>query len=69
MLAFFPYFLVMIASIVLLNILAKKLRIAYPILLVVAGLVVSLFPELPNIVIDPEVIFLIFLPPLLCEAS
>jgi Na+/H+ antiporter len=64
-----PFLLTMIAAIVLLNILASKLKIAYPILLVIAGLVVSFIPGLPAVKIDPNLIFFIFLPPLLFEAA
>lgn len=64
-----PLFLVMIVVIVLLQLLANKLKIAYPILLVIAGLLVSLVPELPKIKIDPDLVFFIFLPPLLFEAA
>jgi len=59
----------MVVAIVLLNILATKLKIAYPILLVIAGLLVSFIPGLPVLRIDPDLIFFIFLPPLLFEAS
>lgn len=64
-----PFLLAMIAAIVLLQMLATKLRIAYPILLVVAGLLVSFIPGLPVVKIDPNLIFFIFLPPLLFEAA
>ncbi len=64
-----PFFLAMVAAIVLLNILATKLRIAYPILLVLAGLMISFIPGLPMVRVDPDLIFLIFLPPLLFEAA
>lgn len=64
-----PFMLAMVAAIVLLNMWAVKLKIAYPILLVVAGLLVSFIPGLPAIKIDPNLIFFIFLPPLLFEAS
>lgn len=64
-----PFFLAMIAAIVLLNMFASKLKIAYPILLVVFGLLVSFVPGLPVIKINPDLIFFIFLPPLLFEAS
>jgi len=47
----------------------QKLRISYPIFLVVAGLGLSFIPGVPHISIDPEMIFLIFLPPLLYEAA
>ncbi|PWN68460.1 Na+/H+ antiporter [Chryseobacterium phosphatilyticum] len=64
-----PFFLAMIAAIVLLNMWATKLKIAYPILLVVFGLLVSFVPGLPTVKINPDLIFFIFLPPLLFEAS
>lgn len=64
-----PFLLTMIAAIVLLNIWANKLKVAYPILLVIAGLLVSFIPGLPTVKIDPNLIFFIFLPPLLFEAA
>lgn len=64
-----PFLLAMIAAIVLLNMWAAKLKIAYPILLVLAGLLISFIPGLPVVKIDPDLIFFIFLPPLLFEAS
>lgn len=64
-----PFLLAMVAAIVLLNMWATKLKIAYPILLVVAGLLVSFIPGLPRVRINPDLIFFIFLPPLLFEAS
>jgi len=64
-----PFLLAMIAIIVLLNMWATKLQIAYPILLVIAGLLISFIPGLPAVKIDPDLIFFIFLPPLLFEAA
>lgn len=49
--------------------LGQRLRISAPIFLVISGLAVSLIPGVPRVVIDPELIFLIFLPPLLYEAA
>ena len=49
--------------------LAQKIRIAYPILLVVAGLPLGFVPFLRGIEIQPELIFAIILPPLLYEAA
>ncbi len=64
-----PFLLAMVAIIVLLNMWATKLKIAYPILLVVGGLLISFIPGLPVVKIDPNLIFFIFLPPLLYEAA
>ncbi|WP_338870835.1 Na+/H+ antiporter [Spirosoma sp. SC4-14] len=54
---------------VLLIILAQRIKVAYPVLLVMAGLVISLIPGIPVLDMDPELIFIIFLPPLLYEAA
>lgn len=40
--------------------LGQRLRISAPIFLVISGLAVSLIPGVPRVVIDPELIFLIF---------
>jgi CPA1 family monovalent cation:H+ antiporter len=47
----------------------QRLRISAPIFLVISGLGLSLIPGIPRISIDPDLIFLIFLPPLLYEAA
>src|SRR5207342_909560 len=64
-----PFLLAMVAAIVLLEMLATKLRVAYPIVLVVAGLLISFIPGLPAIKVNPDLIFFIVLPPLLSEAA
>ncbi len=48
---------------------ANKLRLAYPIVLVLGGLALSFTRIFSHITIDPELIFFIFLPPLLYEAA
>ena len=64
-----PFLLAMVAAIVLLEMLATKLKVAYPIVLVVAGLLISFVPGLPAIKVNPDLIFFIVLPPLLFEAA
>jgi Na+/H+ antiporter len=48
---------------------ARRLRIADPILLLLGGIVLSQLPKLPNIVLAPDVVFLLFLPPILFAAA
>src|SRR4030095_8085616 len=48
---------------------ARRLDIAYPTFLVMGGLVLGLVPGLPHVAIDPDLIFLIVLPPLLYSAA
>jgi Na+/H+ antiporter len=49
--------------------LARRLRVPYPILLVIAGLLLSFLPGMPRIGLDPDLVFLVFLPPLLYSAA
>ncbi|SHL75980.1 Na+/H+ antiporter [Flavobacterium saccharophilum] len=65
----FPFYLGILIVILLLIMLANKIKVAYPILLVLAGLAISFIPGVPVINIEPELIFFIFLPPLLYEAA
>ena len=60
-------FLIMI--ILLLVMIANKLRVAYPIVLVLGGLILSFTSRFSNVTINPEMVFFIFLPPLLYEAA
>jgi Na+/H+ antiporter len=53
----------------MLAMLSDKLRISYPIFLVIAGLLISLVPGIPAIMLDPDIVFIIFLPPLLYAAA
>lgn len=55
--------------VIFLVMLAQRIRIAYPIFLVLAGLGISFIPGVPVLQLDPDIIFLIFLPPLLYEAA
>jgi monovalent cation/hydrogen antiporter len=65
----FIEFIFLILIILAFVMLANKLRIAYPIVLVLGGLVLSFTVKFSNVSIDPELIFFIFLPPLLYEAA
>jgi CPA1 family monovalent cation:H+ antiporter len=48
---------------------ARKVGIAYPVLLVLGGLVLGLVPGLPAFHPEPDIIFLVFLPPLVYVAA
>jgi Na+/H+ antiporter len=49
--------------------LARTLKVPYPVFLVLGGLVIGFVPGLPTLEVPPEVIFLVFLPPLLNYAA
>src|SRR5215467_11369590 len=59
----------MFCAIVVVVLVGRRLKIPYPIALVIGGLCISLIPGLPTIRINPELVFLVFLPPLLFAAA
>ena len=61
--------IVLLMSVSMLTMLSEKLRMPYPIFLVICGLIIGLFPNVLDIVLEPDLIFLIFLPPLLFAAA
>jgi monovalent cation/hydrogen antiporter len=48
---------------------ARRLGVPYPILLTIAGLGISFIPGLPKVTLDPNLVFLFFLPPILTAAA
>src|SRR6266850_1644562 len=62
-------FVVLLLAVIAFAALARKLRLPYPIVLVVAGLLVSFLPGIPRITLEPDVIFYVVLPPLLYAAA
>ncbi|MBB6095261.1 CPA1 family monovalent cation:H+ antiporter [Povalibacter uvarum] len=61
--------LLLLLLVIGLSALARRLRIPYPILLVLGGLVLGFFPLVPPVVLDPDLVFLVLLPPLLFAAA
>src|SRR6266516_3860322 len=55
----------LLASVAALALLAQRLTTPYPILLVLGGLAIGFIPGLPSVRLSPELVLLIFLPPLL----
>ena len=58
-------FVGLLAAVAALTWLAQRIRVEYPILLVIGGLVLGFVPGLPAFALKPDVVFLLFLPPLL----
>src|SRR5271163_230371 len=62
-------FLLLLVFVVVFAAVARKLQTPYPIVLVIAGLLLGLVPGMPRISLNPEIFFLVVLPPLLYSAS
>ena len=61
--------LILLVVVAALATLANKIKVPYPILLVLGGLVLGFVPGLPRVELHPELVFLLFLPPLLYVAA
>ena len=65
----FETVLALLVGVAFLALVARRLDIPAPAVLVVGGLLVALVPGLPAVVFDPQLVFLVFIPPLLYRAS
>ncbi|GAB3513922.1 cation:proton antiporter [Emticicia fontis] len=61
--------LIILGLMIVLSAVATRIKIPYPILLVSAGIGIGFIPGVPTIILNPEIVFLIFLPPLLFDAA
>src|SRR5437879_4233571 len=61
--------IVLLAVVLALTSVARKVLIPYPIILVIGGLVLGMVPGLPTVTLNPDLIFLVFLPPILWAAA
>jgi Na+/H+ antiporter len=59
----------LLAALALLVLVARQVNLPYPILLVVGGLALGFLPGVPRVELAPNLIFLLFLPPLLYEEA
>lgn len=65
----FLFTLILLMALAASSALAARLRVPYVLLLVLVGTVLGIMPNLPHLELDPEVILLIFLPPLIFSAA
>lgn len=62
-------FVGLLLAVAVLALVARRLTIPYPILFVIGGLLLGLIPKLPKVRLDPDLVFLFVLPPLLFPAA
>jgi Na+/H+ antiporter len=60
-----PLLLAVMVAVAGLSVLARVVRVPYPILLVLGGLVLGFLPGMPAVELPPELVLVVFLPPLL----
>jgi Na+/H+ antiporter len=61
--------LIILAIMIGLSAIADRVKLPYPVLLVIGGIAIGFIPALPDIELNPDIVFLIFLPPLLYDAA
>jgi monovalent cation/hydrogen antiporter len=61
--------LVLCAVVTALSVAARRLRVASPILMLVAGAVLAFVPGIPTVSLDPDLVLLLLLPPLLYSSG
>jgi monovalent cation/hydrogen antiporter len=59
----------LLVAVAALAVLANRVRVPYPIFLVIGGLAIGFVPGFPEIVLEPDLVLLLFLPPLLYAAA
>ncbi|MGA8143114.1 MAG: Na+/H+ antiporter [Candidatus Acidiferrales bacterium] len=62
-------FLLLLLFVAGLAALAKRFATPYPIVLVIGGLILSFFPRAPHVALNPDIVFLVILPPLLFSSA
>jgi CPA1 family monovalent cation:H+ antiporter len=62
-------FLLLLLFVVVFGLLARRLGIPYPIVMVMGGLALGFIPAIPDFTLNPDLIFLVVLPPLLYAAA
>jgi Na+/H+ antiporter len=62
-------FLLLLFFIIVFGILARKIGTPYPIIMVIGGLLLSFVPAVPDITLNPDLIFIVVLPPLLYSSA
>jgi monovalent cation/hydrogen antiporter len=65
----FEAIILILAVVITLLAITDRSKIPTPVILVLAGLGISFIPVLPSVALDPEVVFLLFLPPILFDAA
>jgi CPA1 family monovalent cation:H+ antiporter len=63
------FLLVLLAATAALGVAAHRLNVPQPVLLVIGGAALAILPGLPPVQLDPDTVFLLFVPPLLYRAA
>ena len=60
---------ILCATVAVLSVAAHRLRVAAPILMLMAGVAIAFVPGIPQVALDPELVLVLLLPPLLYSSG
>ncbi|MCC8034950.1 MAG: Na+/H+ antiporter [Rikenellaceae bacterium] len=66
---YYHIIIIIFALVIALSAVAPRIKLPYPILLILTGICVGFIPHIQYVPVDPDIVFLIFLPPLLYDAA
>ncbi|MDQ3540084.1 MAG: Na+/H+ antiporter [Chloroflexota bacterium] len=61
--------IVLLFMVLVLAVIAFRVGIPYPMVLLIGGTVIAFTPGMPSVILDPELVFVLFLPPILFSAA
>ncbi|MBH2003316.1 MAG: Na+/H+ antiporter [Sphingobacteriia bacterium] len=61
--------IILLICVVALSVIAAKINVLFPVLLTIVGLLLGAIPSFPKIFLDPSIVMLVFLPPILYIAA
>ena len=61
--------ILLLGVVALITVVARRIGVPYPILMVIAGLGLGFVPGLPRVELEPDIVLLLFLPPILFSAA
>lgn len=64
-----PLVILLLVFVVALSLVAKRLNVVQPVALTIAGLAIGFLPGLPEVMLEPSLVLLVFLPPILYSAA
>src|SRR6201991_2693627 len=65
----FKFILIMLVAILVLELIARRLKLPSAAALLVGGIGIAFLPGMPEVTFDPELVLTVFLPPLLMDGA
>ena len=61
--------IILLICVVALSVISAKINVLFPVLLTIVGMLLGAIPSFPKLFLDPSIVMLVFLPPILYIAA